>query len=515
VNLQILLKKTIFKAFFLLSGPAFLASLFDASLLAGIRFFVEILSETSPFTITEWTLAMILLICLRFIFLRSRVVTTQKIFRQLESGLQGYFLSILRHIQPRFFHHPESDSKVQAAFEATRTIPLSGEALMQTLQAVLQLLIFIPVLFYLSWPLSLLLFVVVMPVLAYTQNKWKTIGPIIEKQMNSEALFRSELEQIKKLYRFWSSAIEKSIETNRLIQLIRSRRTISVEAGIKQASLSFMIESVSILAMIGVLTFCGWMISKSWMEPKDLILYCSAVFLCYKPVKECIRIFPQLRAAKTAYNILSRFAEEPRQKREVKTYGSALKITSASFRYENGVKPIFNLFSTEWEINEPVLITGPNGAGKSTLLRLIAGLEEWHSGIISYPNIYNKAGIFFISQNIVLPPIYLLNHLIKQNENPYLNDFIEQANVSHLFSSNSFSGGEKARFALIWALASKSQILLLDEPFAYISRFDKDSLLNNFLNTAKVLNKWIILSSHEKMEESMLKRFQQVIIDGK
>lgn len=514
MNLIILLKKTIFKAILLLSGPALLASLFDAGLLAGIRFFVEILSETPPFSILEWTLMMILLIGLRFIFLRSRVTTTQKIFRQLESGLQGYFLAVLRRIQPRFFHLPESDSKVQAAFEATRIIPLSGEAFMQTLQAFLQLVIFIPVLFYLSWPLTVLLFVVVIPVLAYTQNKWKNIGPIVEKQMNSEAEFRSELEGIKKVFRFWSSAYEKTIETNRLIQLIRSRRNISVEAGIKQASLSFFIESVSILAMIGVLAFCGWMISKSWMEPKDLILYCSAVILCYKPVKECIRISPQLRAAKSAYNILSRFVEEPRQKRDIKTDGYALKISSASFQYEGSDKFVFNLYSNSLETDLPVLITGPNGAGKSTLLRLIAGLEEWQSGSMTYPKLYNKAGVFFIAQNIVLPPLYLLKHLIEQNESPYLNEFIEQANVRDVFSSNSFSGGEKARLALIWALASKSQILLLDEPFAYISRFDKDSLLNNFLNTANALNKWIILSSHEKMDDSMLKCFHRVNIDG-
>jgi hypothetical protein len=43
------------------------------------------------------------------------------------------------------------------------------------------------------------------------------------------------------------------------------------------------------------------------------------------------------------------------------------------------------------------------------------------------PYAYNKAGVFFIAQNIVLPPLYLLKHLIEQNENPYLNDFIEQA----------------------------------------------------------------------------------------
>lgn len=515
MNLKILLKKTIFKAILLLSGPALLASLFDAALLAGIRFFVEILSNNSPFSIPEWALMMFLLICLRFIFLRSRVSTTQKIFRQLESGLQGHFLSVLRHIQPRFFHHPESDSKVQAAFEATKTIPLSGEALMQTLQAFLQLLVFVPVLFYLSWPLSLLLFIVILPVLSYTQKKWRNIGPIIEKQMNSEALLRSEIEQVKKIYRFWSSAYEKSIETNRLIQIIRSRRVIAVDAGIKQASLSFLIESVSILAMIGVLTFCGWMISKSWMEPKDLILYCSAVFLCYKPIKECIRISPQIRAAKSAYNILSRFSLEPRQHREMKTNGTSLDIKDISFLYEGATKPIFNSFSASWNIDTPVLITGPNGAGKSTLLRLIAGLEEKQIGSITYPTTYNKAGVFFIAQNIVLPPIYLLKYLIQQNENPYLKEFIEQAHVTSLLDSNSFSGGEKARLALVWALASKSQILLLDEPFAYISRFDKDPLLSIFLNTAKALNKWIILSSHEKMEESMLKLFQRVNIDGK
>ena len=152
MNLKKRLKNTILKAILVLSGPALLASFFDAALLGGIRFFVEIISKNSILSIGEWSLIMVLVVCLRFIFLRAKFSTAQKLFRQLESSLQGSFLSILRHLNPRFFHHKNSDSKVQAAFEATRTLSVSGEALMQTLQAFLQLLVFLPVLLYLSWP---------------------------------------------------------------------------------------------------------------------------------------------------------------------------------------------------------------------------------------------------------------------------------------------------------------------------------------------------------------------------
>lgn len=512
VNLKKRLKNTILKAILVLSGPALLASFFDAALLGGIRFFVEIISKNSILSIGEWSLIMVLVVCLRFIFLRAKFSTAQKLFRQLESSLQGSFLSILRHLNPRFFHHKNSDSKVQAAFEATRTLSVSGEALMQTLQAFLQLLVFLPVLLYLSWPLTLLLLVVVLPVLTYTQKKWRHIGPLIENQMNVEASFRSELEKVKKIYRFWSSAWEKSAETHHLIDKIRQVRRISIEAGIRQASLFFLMEAVSIIAMVGILTFCGWMIAHSWMEPKDLILYCSAVFLCYKPIKECVRIAPQMRAAKSAYNILNRFSQEPRQRRELKTKGSQLEIKNAHFMYEGATKPVFKAFSLSWQSHQPVLLTGPNGVGKSTLLRLIAGLEEWESGEMTYPSLFTKAGAFFIAQDIILPPLYLLEFIIQQSDDPHLKTFVEQAHVSHLLKNDSFSGGEKARLALIWALASKSQLLLLDEPFAYISRLDKDFLLDAFLNTASKMNKWVILSSHEKMESRMLMRFQEVTV---
>lgn len=512
MNLKTRLKNTILKAILVLSGPALLASFFDAALLAGIRFFVEIISKNSFLSLGEWALIMILVVCLRFVFLRAKFSTAQKLFRQLESSLQGSFLSVLRHLRPRFFHHQNSDAQVQAAFEATRTLSLSGEALMQTLQAFLQLLVFLPVLFYLSWPLTLLLLVVVLPVLTYTQKKWRHIGPLIESQMNVEAVFRSELERVKKIYRFWSSAWEKSAETHHLIDKIRQVRRISIDAGIRQASLFFLMEAVSVIAMVGVLTFCGWMIAHSWMEPKDLILYCSAVFLCYKPIKECVRIAPQMRAAKSAYNILNRFAQEPRQKRELKTKGDFLEIKNGHFKYETATKPVFNALSLSWQSHQPVLLTGPNGIGKSTLLRLIAGLEEWEFGEMTYPTLFNKAGAFFIAQDIILPPLYLLEFIIQQNEDPHLKAFIEEAHVNHLFKRDSFSGGEKARLALIWALASKSQLLLLDEPFAYISRIDKDFLLDTFLNTASKMNKWVILSSHEKMEPQMLSRFQQVSV---
>jgi len=510
VELQSLLKKSSLRAFLLLLAPSLGASLTDALLLAGLRFFIEIVVGNPILSIKEWFFLMFLLIILRFIFLRSKSTLAQKLFRQLEATLQGYFVAVLRRLNPQYFHHPKSESKFQTAYNATQTLALSSEALVQVFQAFLQLLVFVPVLLYLSWQLTLFLFFIVLPILSFTQKKWRGLGAILNEQLKSDGNLRSELSVLTSLYRYWSSPFEKQVQRSCFLRLIRERKKIASKAGIKQATLSIFIESTSVLAMLLVLAFCAYMISMSWMQAQDLILYSSAIFLSYKPTKECIRIIPQMRLAQSAYQILLEISKEPRRYSNHPSKGSKLKIEAASFSYKNNSKQVFQDLSLSLDTQNPILITGPNGIGKTTLLRLLANLEAWDSGQIVYPESYKISGVFFIAQNIVLPPLSILKLLIQKQSSPSLENFMKLAKVQHLFEKKEVSGGEKARLALVWALASKSNILLLDEPFAYISRFDKNHLLVAFLEASQELNKWIILSSHEVLEAPILNRFKEV-----
>src|SRR5690554_7213598 len=144
---------------------------------------------------------MFLLIILRFIFLRSKSTLAQKLFRQLEATLQGYFVAVLRRLNPQYFHHPKSESKFQTAYNATQTLALSSEALVQVFQAFLQLLVFVPVLLYLSWQLTLFLFFIVLPILSCTQKKWRGLGAILNEQLKSDENLMRELSVLTSLYR--------------------------------------------------------------------------------------------------------------------------------------------------------------------------------------------------------------------------------------------------------------------------------------------------------------------------
>ena len=75
------------------------------------------------------------------------------------------------------------------------------------------------------------------------------------------------------------------------------------------------------------------------------------------------------------------------------------------------------------------------------------------------------------------------------------------------------SGGERARVALAWALASDSSMVLLDEPFASVALVDREPLLTAFLDTAELLHKWVVLVSHDVLSRELEQRFDVVEMD--
>jgi len=510
------LKKILWRGVFRFLPVALLASAADAALLWGIRSFMDILQGKPIFSLSGWLVLMVILTALRFAFFAWKMNISEKWLFGAGFLVMGWFLHTLRSLSPRVFHTPEGESKVEAAYESAVVLQSNGGVFFQAVQAVLQLMVFLPVLFYISWPLTLFLFVVVVPLVGWMQRRLHKMGPAEEHILTERSDFRGSLYLARKLFRRWSSRFERKEISNDLMARVRNLRDDGLEVSLRKGVLSLITETVSVLAMVFVLAFCALLISEGWMNGTGLVLYCSAVLLCYKPVKECARVMPQARSAMSALSVLEKFETLPSKKSDSSSAEKTcslnsdnLQITHGDFAYEGAFETLFSNFSLCWNTKKPVLVRGRNGVGKSTLLRLIAGLEEWDYGKI-LSSISLKNNVFFVAQDLELPPIHLLQKLLAQTNSVAVIEFAHAARVDKIIAKEGMSGGERARVALAWALASDSSMILLDEPFASVALADRELLLTAFLDTAELLHKWVVLVSHDVLSRELEQRFNVV-----
>jgi ATP-binding cassette subfamily F protein 3 len=177
---------------------------------------------------------------------------------------------------------------------------------------------------------------------------------------------------------------------------------------------------------------------------------------------------------------------------------SVLDIKDASHKYDGRL--IFQDICLSIERGEKVALVGQNGSGKSTLLRIIAGIEQPHSGTI-------KMG------HNVLFDYFAQEHAEKLNNQHTLLQEIESVAPFHmiphvrhilgafLFSGddvfktvNVLSGGEKSRLSLAKMLLKPTNFLILDEPTNHIDITTKKILKNTLLDYAGSL----LLVSHDR-----------------
>lgn len=498
-----------------------MASLADAGLLWGIRSFMGLLEGSSPFTLWEWAGLMALLAALRLVFMFAKARNSETFLFNTGKSVTEWFLGSIRTLSPRLFHDGSGDSKVEAAYEATLSLQSNAGAYFQLVQALLQLAIFLPVLLYISWPLTLFLFAAVVPFVAWMQRRLHALGPQEESLLYARSNFRLSLNTARRLYRNWSGNAEIEHLAREVSEEAGSLNRKGLDASIRKNALSIAMETLSVVAMVAVLAFCAMLIARGWMDGTGLVLFCSALLLCYKPVKECARAVPQFRAAASACDVLEEFEGLPMRAADNSDAGSRLPrlsearnddsivIAHGNFTYEGSDTPVYRDFGITLSREKPVLLRGQNGIGKSTLLRLLAGLEEWDAAM--------PANVFFIPQDLELPPRHLLieqlNNVKSAGNNPkadLLASFARTAGTDRLLEKQGLSGGERSRIALLWALASDSPTVLLDEPMAAIALDDRERILLAFLDTAAALGKWVIMASHDPFSAAAQSRFNVV-----
>lgn len=172
-----------------------------------------------------------------------------------------------------------------------------------------------------------------------------------------------------------------------------------------------------------------------------------------------------------------------------------------------------------------VALIGPSGCGKSTLLRIIMGLIEADSGIISIEGeSVSKENVLQIRQKIgyVIQKGGLFPHLTARENSTLAADYLgwsssktekrlsELAELVQIDKNllnrkpDDLSGGQAQRISLIRALMLDPKIILLDEPLGSIDPLVRHELQSDLKKIFQELQKTVLLVTHDLGEAAFL-----------
>ena len=192
--------------------------------------------------------------------------------------------------------------------------------------------------------------------------------------------------------------------------------------------------------------------------------------------------------------------------------GLELKNISKIYQDDNGETLAIKDFSYKFENGEFVTLLGPSGCGKSTLLSIIAGLESPSSGnvLLNDIDITNKRSNigymlqkdYLLEWRTILKNVILGLEIKKEltNENvEYAKKLLETYGLSDFIDKypSQLSGGMKQRVALIRTLATKPEILLLDEAFSALDYQTRLDVSTDVYRIIKSENKSTIMVTHD------------------
>lgn len=351
----------------------------------------------------------------------------------------------------------------------------------------LSIVFFLSVMFYFSWQLAIVAFIVfpiVAIIIRVINKRFRRIGHGIQ---DSIASITQTVEEVVKGHKIVKIFKGQSSESDKFAKQIKNNRQLQVKIVASQEILS---SGVLMLVAIA-LSIIMFMAARSGIDAFDFMAFLSAMLALMPTVKNLTSVMSTIQTTMAAADsVMSVLTEVPEKDTGINVFAApqvGLEFKNVKFAYDDETTAL-NDINLKVAAGESVAFVGASGGGKSTLVNLVPRFYDISSGDIlvngtriqDFTLISLRDHISMVSQDVVLFNDSVRNN-IAYGAQADMNDeqiyaAAQQANAVEFIeqlpdgfdtqlgdNGTRLSGGQRQRIAIARAILKDAPLLILDE----------------------------------------------------